>query len=48
MLDQAGLGSVHGLFARCPSELPGLVAWIDLIGERLGAAPNDVAPWNSA
>lgn len=48
MIDQAELGSVHDLFAHCPSELPELVGWIDVVGERLGASPNDAAPWNSA
>ena len=48
MIDQAELGSVHSLFAECPTQASELVRWIDSVTERLGAAPNDVAPWNYA
>jgi len=48
MLDEAELGSVHEMFAHCPSEASDLVRWIDVVGERLGASPNDAAPWNGA
>ena len=45
LIEIAGLGGLHGLFAQVPVESEGLVQWVDLVASQLGVACGEVKPW---
>ena len=47
LIETAGLGGIHALFAEVPVERERLVRWVDLVGDRLGVPRAEATPWKT-
>jgi hypothetical protein len=45
LVETAGLGDLHALFAQVPNESARLVQWVDLVADQLGVPKGEVTPW---
>jgi hypothetical protein len=45
LIEIAGLGAIHALFAEIPIERERLVRWVKLVAERLGVSTANATPW---
>ena len=45
LIETAGLGRVHSLFAEIPVERERLVEWVDRVADRLGVSTYESTPW---
>ena len=45
LIETAGLGGLHALFAQVPTESASLVQWVDLVAEHLGVPKGEITPW---
>jgi hypothetical protein len=45
LIEAAGLAELQPLFAQVPSEPASLVAWVDLVADRLGVPKGETARW---
>ena len=48
LLESAGLVGVNGLFEQVPQDTHALLAWIDLVADRLGVSRGETSPWTVA
>jgi len=47
LIETAGLGGIHALFAEIPVERERLVRWVDLVGDWLGVPSVEATPWKT-
>jgi hypothetical protein len=45
LIETAGLGGLHALFAQVPIESGALVRWVDLVAAQLGVQSDEITPW---
>lgn len=45
LIETAGLGSIHSLFAEIPVERERLVEWVDRVAGWLGVSTGESTPW---
>ncbi len=48
LIEAAGLGGLHPLFAEIPVEGTDLLRWVDLVADRLGVPAGVATPWKKA
>jgi hypothetical protein len=45
LMETAGLGQLHPLFAQVPNEPARLTQWVDQVANQLGVSKDEVSPW---
>src|SRR5436190_10759452 len=45
LIETAGLGGLHDLFAQVPVESEGLVQWVDRVASQRGVPMGEICPW---